>query len=295
MAQLPDPALDVRIAFRLLELLLHLLQRHLLPLEPLPVLEEIIGDRDQREHRHHRAQQIAASGPWSAEQGRRIEPHHRIEPMRSGQSTAVITAPSAITLNRPLTKFAAACLPNIRLAPASGEILLNFGFSASADQTKRCWMTLPAIAADHQHQNGTPSAAISMYSRFCDQRQQAGAVGADLPGIGDQIAQRHLDAAADRARKRRQHQRRAGDHEPGVDLLALGDVAAFERIVEAFLGRVFCFLGIVVSSAIASALSQRRQFVHDADEVIEEGPHHRRSTAARIRKPAKIDSGTPTK
>ena len=34
-------------------------------------------------------------------------------------------------------------------------------------------------------------------------------------------------------------ERRAGDHEPGVDLLALDDVAALERLVEPFLGRVF--------------------------------------------------------
>ena len=161
---------------------------------------------------------------------------------RSGHSTAVITAPSAITLNRPLTKFAAACLPKIRLKPAPGEILLNFGFSDSADHTSRCWIMLPAIAASASIRNGTPSAAISAVSEALRQRQQARAVGADHPGIGDQIAQRHQDAAADRSGKGRQHQRGAGDHEPGVDLLALGDVAVFVGVIQTFLGRVFCFV-----------------------------------------------------
>ena len=59
---------------------------------------------------------------------------------RSGHSTAVITAPSAITLNRPLAKLAAACLPNSRLAPDIGEILENFGVSGSVDHTGRCWI-----------------------------------------------------------------------------------------------------------------------------------------------------------
>ena len=73
-----------------------------------------------------------------------------------------MTAPSAITLNSPLAKFAAACLPKIRLKPAPGEILLNFGFSDSADHTSRCCTMLPAIAASASIRNGTPSAAISI-------------------------------------------------------------------------------------------------------------------------------------
>ena len=56
VAQLLDLALDVRIAFGLLELLLHFLQRHLLPLIPLPILEQIVADRDDREQRDHRPQ-----------------------------------------------------------------------------------------------------------------------------------------------------------------------------------------------------------------------------------------------
>ena len=51
-------ALMCRIAFGLLELLLELAQRHLLPLVPLAVLEQVIGGRDDREHRHHRAEHV---------------------------------------------------------------------------------------------------------------------------------------------------------------------------------------------------------------------------------------------
>ena len=114
----------------------------------------------------------------------------------------------------------------------------------------------------HQHQQRYAERGGEDVFDLLGQRQKTGSVGPDLPGIGDQVAQRHLDAAADRARKRRQHQRRTGDHEPGVDLLALGDVAALERIVEAFLRRVFCLLGIVAlvghrRGALNSAASGR--------------------------------------
>jgi hypothetical protein len=42
-----------------------------------------------------------------------------------------------------------------------------------------------------------------------------------------------------RAGEGHQDQRRTGDDEPGIDLLALDHVAAFERLVEPLLGRVF--------------------------------------------------------
>ena len=78
---------------------------------------------------------------------------------RSGHRIAVITTPTATSLKRPLRKLAAACLPKMRFRPAPGEILLNFGFSDSADHTRRCWIMLPAIAASASNRNGTPTAA----------------------------------------------------------------------------------------------------------------------------------------
>ena len=77
---------------------------------------------------------------------------------RSGQSTAIMTAPSASSLNRPLAKLASACLPKMRLNPAPGDTLLNFGVSDSADHTSRCWIMLPAIAAMASISSGTPMA-----------------------------------------------------------------------------------------------------------------------------------------
>ena len=58
-------------------------------------------------------------------------------------------------------------MPKIRLNPAPGETLLNFGLSDSADHTSRCWIMLPAIAAIANIRNGTPSAAIIEYPRLC--------------------------------------------------------------------------------------------------------------------------------
>jgi hypothetical protein len=78
------------------------------------------------------------------------------------------------------------------------------------------------------------------------QRHQAGPIGMDHPGIGHQIAQRHHNPAADRSGKRRQQQRPGHNHEPGVDLLALGDVAAVVGVIQAFLRGVFCLVGCVV-------------------------------------------------
>ena len=69
-----------------------------------------------------------------------------------------MTAPSATSLNTPLAKFATACLPKMRLSPAPGDTLLNFGVSDSADHTRRCWIMLPAIAASISINSGTPMA-----------------------------------------------------------------------------------------------------------------------------------------
>jgi hypothetical protein len=65
-----------------------------------------------------------------------------------------------------LPKFAAACLPKILLAPAAGEILLNFGLRDSPDHTSLCCTMLPAIAASASINSGTPSTAIRTYSRL---------------------------------------------------------------------------------------------------------------------------------
>ena len=64
----------------------------------------------------------------------------------------------------------------------------------------------------------------------------------DLMRVHHQVAHRHLDAFADRSGERRQQQRRTRDHEPGVDFLALGDIALVVGVVQTLLRRVFRFV-----------------------------------------------------
>jgi hypothetical protein len=82
----------------------------------------------------------------------------------------------------------------------------------------------------------------------------AAIASAKLARIGDQVAQRRQDAAADRSREGRQYQRGARDDEPGVDLLALDDVPLGMRVVETLLRRVFCFVVGIVGHRGALAL-----------------------------------------
>ena len=77
--QLPDPALDVGVAFGLLVLVLDLLQRHLLPLVPLPVLEEIVGDRDRGQHRHHSAHHLQRQIGGDVQDDVGVEPQERLQ------------------------------------------------------------------------------------------------------------------------------------------------------------------------------------------------------------------------
>jgi hypothetical protein len=58
LAHLFHLALDDRVAFGLLELLLQFAQRHFLPLVPDPVLEQIIGHRHHRHEGDHGAEQL---------------------------------------------------------------------------------------------------------------------------------------------------------------------------------------------------------------------------------------------
>ena len=75
--------------------------------------------------------------------------------------------------------------------------------------------------------------------------------------IGDEATQRRRDAATHGPGKAQQDQRRAGDDEPGVDLLALDDIAALVCLVEPLLGRVFGLFGSSRSPAIAAYFHMR--------------------------------------
>src|SRR5450432_1400022 len=187
-----------------------------------------------------------------------------------------MTTPSAITLKRPLAKFATACLPKIRLAPAAGEILLNFGFSDSADHTRRCCTMLPAIAASASSNKGTPSAAISTYSRLC--------TSAIRPGPSARIIQ-------ELATRLRSGIRMPLPIDPeNVDSTSVAPDITNQVLISWLLttsprswasSRRFCVgssvLSVVSLSSAISGLSPRRyQVVHDTDEIIQEGSHHRR-------------------
>src|SRR5471032_2811561 len=176
----------------------------------------------------------------------------------------------------PLAKFAAACLPKIRVAPAAGEILLNFGFSDSADHTSRCCTMLPAIAASASINSGTPSAAISAYSTDC--------ASAKRPAPSAWIIQ-------ELATRLRSGIRIPLPIDPeNVDSTSVAPDITNQVLISWLLttsprswasSRRFCVgssvLSVVsLSSAISGLSPQRYQVVHDADEIIEEGSHHRR-------------------
>src|ERR1700681_1605173 len=176
----------------------------------------------------------------------------------------------------PLPKFAAACLPKIRLAPAAGEILLNFGLSDSPDHTSRCCTMLPAIAASASINSGTPSTAISTYSRLC--------ASAIRPGPSAWIIQ-------ELATRLRSGITIPPPIEPeNVDSTSVAAAITNQVLISWLLAtsprswassRRFCVGSSVLSavsfsSAMIVRLSfQRYQLVHDADEIIQEGPHHR--------------------
>src|SRR5450631_3675118 len=187
-----------------------------------------------------------------------------------------MTAPSAITLNRPLPKFAAACLPNTRLKPALGETLLNFGFSDSVDHTSRCCTMLPAIAEIASIRNGTPSAASSTYPRLW--------VSASRPGPSAWIIQELATRL------------RSGIRIPlpidaeNVDRISVAPAITNQVLISWLLAtsprswassRRFCVGSSVFSDASSSAMvpglsAERDQVVHDANKIIEERSHHRR-------------------
>src|SRR6202021_1894423 len=183
--------------------------------------------------------------------------------------------PSAINLKTPLAKFAAACLPNIRVAPAAGEILLSFGLSDSPDHISRCCTRLPAIAAIASINSGTPMAAITTYSRFCASCSSAGPSTWNIHELAIRL--------------------RSGISIPppidpeNVDSTRVAP-AIMNQVLTSWLfatsprswasSRRFwvgsCVLSEVsFSSAIDQLSAQRQQVVHDGGEIIEERSHHR--------------------
>src|SRR5580698_1252856 len=204
---------------------------------------------------------------------------------RSGHRIAVITEPSAISLNRPLAKLAIACLPKMRLAPSIGEILESLGVRDWADHTSRCCSMLPAIAVITSIRIGRPSAANSAYSRFCISNSSPG----PSTRIIQELAMRFFSGVW------------MSPMEPEKFEITRVAPAIMNQVLTSWLlatsprssasSRRF-WVGSSVrsppssSSAIARPLSlQRNEVVHDGDEVVEEGPHHRRDHDGKDQEP----------
>src|ERR1700760_3113031 len=196
---------------------------------------------------------------------------------RSGHSSVNITLPSANSLNRPLPKLAAACLPKMRFSPEAGEILSKLGISDSADHTIRCCSMLPAIAAITSINRGTPSAPISIYSSRCANCRRLGPSTLNIQELASRLRNGICRPPID----------------PENDDSTSVAPAIMNQVLTSWLlttsprssasSRRFCVGSSVLSeesssSAIAgfpAALGLRRQIVHHAVEVVEEGAHHR--------------------
>src|SRR5271165_620325 len=196
--------------------------------------------------------------------------------IRSGHRIITMTVPSAISLNRPLAKLAAACLPNRRLKPEAGEILDSFGLSGSPENTSLCWIMLPAMAANASSASGRPMAPISMYSRLF------ASPSSPAPSTG---------SIQDFAIRLRSGSMMLVPIEPEKVDIASVAAAITNQVLSSWLlttspfstawSRRFCvgssvLSDVSLSSAIDRPSLQRQHLVHDAAEILQEGSHHRR-------------------
>src|SRR5581483_846124 len=198
----------------------------------------------------------------------------------SGHRIMTMTVPSAISLNRPLAKLAAACLPNRRLKPEAGEIFESFGLSGSPENTRRCWIMLPPMAAKAISASGMPSAPISTYPRLLASATSAG------PSTG---------IVADLASRLRNGSMILLPIEPEKVDIASVAAAITNQVLSSWLlttspfstacSSRFCVGSSVLSDvSLSSAITaparrpslQRQHLVDHAVEIGDERPHHRR-------------------
>ena len=91
----------------------------------------------------------------------------------------------------------------------------------------RCCSAVPASAAKHKQQERNAERGQHPHRQHpARASRSAGPSVGNLIGIGDEAAQRRLQAPQHRRREHHQRHRAAGDHEPGADFGALDDVAA---------------------------------------------------------------------
>jgi len=242
--QLPDPALDVGVAFDCLYSSL-ISCSDISAARTTAVLEEVI-------RRSRRGQQSPTTAPINCNVRMVVTPRiaegsnhqERLQPMALGTAPPSSRA-SAISLKPPLTNIRHRLLAEDCVFSPRRAILAELRISDSDDHTSRCLDHVAAIAASYEHQqrhaDGTEHGIAQRVASASSARARRAKRPAWRPGC----------AAASRCRRRsiregRQYQRGAAMMNQVLDLLALDDVPLGKRVVETFLRRVFCFVvGIV--------------------------------------------------
>jgi hypothetical protein len=211
----------------------------------LPVLEEKIRNRDHREDRHHRTHQVHRQTDDHPQQRRGIKPQHRLQAMPLRPQDRRHDAAKRQQLEQALGEIGERLLAEDALGAFQGRNLGELGLERFARPDQAVLQQVACDRRDHQQQDRHAERGKHHIFQVLHQPQEIRTIDVDHPGIGDEVAQRHLDAA-DGTGKVRENKGCGRNHEPGVDLLALGDVAALMRIVEAFLRGVFCAFAAIV-------------------------------------------------
>ncbi len=135
---------------------------------------------------------------------------------------------------------------------------------------------ISAKRCQNQNQEWKRDGRNHFAAEFLKQPRQSGTVDADIVRIGNDTAHGRRQVPAHGAGKCHQYKSGAGDHEPGIDLLAFDDVAALESLLETLLCRFFCFVGVAeILSHARGRSAVRCEFGEDAFEVTDKGTHHR--------------------
>jgi hypothetical protein len=248
-------ALDRRIALGLAELFLDFLQRHLLPLEPLSILKEVVGGGDHREDGDDRSEQLQRNRVDERQQHRRIGCNDGSHPVALRPQQRRHDAADHAQLGQPLGKI------RQRLF---GEQTSEAGHRRNSRQLRldRFGREHDAVlhdvageSGDAQNQKRQAESSGDIEGQRLHQRRQRRAVGRDLTRFGNEPPERGLQARRHRRGKHHDRHRAAGGGEPGVHLHAFDDVAAANRFFEASgVGSSVRSFASLFSSAIRAAL-----------------------------------------
>jgi hypothetical protein len=147
LSQLAQLALDSRIARGLPELLLQLARRDFVRLEPLPVLEQVVGGGDDREDRHHSAEHVHGERARERQDQRRIGADEASEAVALRPQQGRHHRADDRELGETLAKFASACRPSVRSGFA--ERRLEEGKAVRIERRHRFVVHLVAGKLEH--------------------------------------------------------------------------------------------------------------------------------------------------